>query len=174
MTAPPSGGAVFCFVPQCGVTMRAAVALPARLANGMRNGGAMKVEAMDETQRCGLTVFHDGSCPLCQREIALARRRSDPDMTTFVDVSALSAEETVTGRLTACDAMRRFHVRTADGELLSGAAAFLEMWGSTRGFSWLRTLRRTPRLVRGLDLIYDHVLLPLRPHLARWVTRRDA
>lgn len=129
---------------------------------------------MDETQACGLTIFHDGSCPLCQREIALARRRCDPETTAFVDVSALGAGEIVTGPLTAGDAMRRFHVRTANGNLLSGAAAFLEMWGSTPGMSWLRRLRGAPRLVRALDAIYDHVVLPLRPRLAHLLTRRDA
>lgn len=70
-----------------------------------------------------LTVWHDGDCPLCRREIALMRRldrrgairfvdATDPDATCPIDRSALLA---------------RFHARE-DGVLLSGAAAFAAMW----------------------------------------------
>ncbi len=66
-----------------------------------------------------LTVWHDGACPLCRREIALMRRLDRRGEIEFVDVAALYA---------VCPADRaallaRFHARE-DGTMLSGAAAF--------------------------------------------------
>lgn len=34
-----------------------------------------------------LTVWHDGSCPLCRREIALMRRLKRRNAITFVDAT---------------------------------------------------------------------------------------
>ncbi len=46
------------------------------------------------------------------------------------------------------------HVRRADGTLLSGAAAFAEMWQRMPGFTWLGRLVALPP-VRGIaELAY--------------------
>ena len=116
-----------------------------------------------------LTVFHDGSCPLCQREIALARRVTAGAGVAFVDVSGVSAGEVAPG-LTADAAMRRFHVQRADGTMLSGAAAFLEMWSRSRRLAWLQKVARRPSLVAGLDRLYTFLLL-IRPAISGLLRR---
>ena len=70
-----------------------------------------------------LTIWFDGGCPLCRREIALIRRLDRGSAIDFIDVS--DGE-------TACPIDRaallaRFHARE-DGVMLSGAAAFAAMW----------------------------------------------
>ena len=40
------------------------------------------------TTNTSVTVWHDGSCPLCRREIALMRRLDHRGRIAFVDVSS--------------------------------------------------------------------------------------
>jgi predicted DCC family thiol-disulfide oxidoreductase YuxK len=69
-----------------------------------------------------LTVWHDGECPLCQREIALMRRLDTRHAIRFVDASdGTSLCPTDRAALLA-----RFHA-SEDGRTLSGAAAFAAM-----------------------------------------------
>jgi len=102
----------------------------------------------------GVTVWHDGTCPLCRREIALMRRldrrgaihfvdASDPDGTCPIDRRAMLA---------------RFHARE-DGRLLSGAAAFAAMW---RAIPLLRPLGIAARNRHVLALLERAYLLFLR------------
>ena len=116
-----------------------------------------------------LTVFHDGSCPLCQREIALARKVTAGEGVAFVDVSAASAGEVAPG-LTAVAAMRCFHVQRADGTMLSGGAAFLEMWSRSPQLAWLQNVARRPFLVAALDRLYVFLLL-IRPAISGLLRR---
>ncbi len=92
-----------------------------------------------------MTVYFDGACPLCRREIDFYRVRSRG--VSFVDVS--SADESALGEgLCPSDALERFHVRTEVGELKSGAAAFAALWRRTPGFAWAgRLFGRGPALV---------------------------
>ncbi len=71
------------------------------------------------------TVYFDGSCPLCRAEIEHYRGRDSSGALRFVDVSQPGADgpEGV-GRHAA---MTRFHVRAGNGQVLSGAAAFVEV-----------------------------------------------
>ncbi len=76
----------------------------------------------EEAARC--TVYFDGACPLCQREIAMYQRLEGSDAIRWHDVSAVG---TGADDLTTRDAMGRFHVRRADGSLVSGARGFFEV-----------------------------------------------
>lgn len=121
----------------------------------------------------GPAVFFDGSCPLCRREIAVYRKRDPNGVIVWVDVSACQATEIVPG-LTQDDAKRRFHMRRADGTLLSGAAAFAEMWVQTPGFRWLGRVARWPGITPSLEVAYRGFLRvrPQMQRLAVWLERR--
>ena len=80
-----------------------------------------------------LTVFYDGSCPLCRREISVYSRRDTSTRIRWADVSACSPEILPKG-LTRQDALARFHVQRADGSVIAGAGAFAELWAHTPGF----------------------------------------
>jgi predicted DCC family thiol-disulfide oxidoreductase YuxK len=62
--------------------------------------------------------------------------------------------------ITREQAMRRFHVRDAQGRWQSGAWAFVELWTHLPYFRWLAQAVRTLHLVRPLDAVYGP--------LARW------
>jgi predicted DCC family thiol-disulfide oxidoreductase YuxK len=121
-----------------------------------------------ETSEC-LTVFHDGSCPLCRREIALARKMAEG--VDFVDVSRAGTSDVAPG-LPGNVAMQRFHVRRADGATLSGAAAFIEMWSHVPRLRWISPIGRRRWLVWLLDRIYG-LFLHLRPAISGLLRRWD-
>jgi predicted DCC family thiol-disulfide oxidoreductase YuxK len=69
-----------------------------------------------------LTVWHDGGCPLCRREVALRRRLDKRGAIAFVDANAgVSVCPRDRAKLLA-----RSHARE-DGKMLPGAAAFAAM-----------------------------------------------
>ena len=116
-----------------------------------------------------LTVYFDGSCPLCRREIALYRRLPQAAQLAWVDVSAGQA---LGEDLSCAAAMARFHVRDPQGRLFSGAAAFSLMWRQFPGWRWLGYLSAWPLLSWVFELAYL-AFLPVRPRLQRIVRRLD-
>jgi predicted DCC family thiol-disulfide oxidoreductase YuxK len=114
------------------------------------------------------TVFFDGACPLCRREIAHYRKLDRAAALDFVDVSAEGAP--TPADLTRQQAMARFHVRARDGSIVSGAAAFVEVWALLPGWRWAARLARLPGVVPLLELGY-RLFLPVRPYLARTLQR---
>lgn len=120
-----------------------------------------------------LTIFYDGACPLCAREIAFYRRRKGAERLRWMDVAQLAPDQDVAPGLARADALARFHVMDAQGKLISGGRAFAEIMARLDGFRIIgRVLRREP-LASLLDGAYA-VFLPLRPRLQRlFGGRRD-
>lgn len=123
-----------------------------------------------------LTVFYDGGCPLCRAEIDHYRGCTGADRLAFVDVGHAAPAQALGPDLDRRSALRRFHVRAQDGQLLSGAAAFARLWRTLPGWRWLgrlldlRVLGFRPVLMVA-EMAY-RLSLPLRPRLARLVARR--
>lgn len=115
-----------------------------------------------------LTVYYDGSCPLCSREIAFYRRSAAADRLDWIDVSR--AAELGPG-LDCRAALQRFHVRDPQGQLHHGAAGFARMWQELPGWRWLGRLCALPPLSWLAEAAY-RLFLPLRPTLQRWLARR--
>ena len=57
-----------------------------------------------------LTVYFDGACPLCRREVKFYRGRDDAGSIDWVDVAG-GESEYVAPDLSRDDALSRFHVR---------------------------------------------------------------
>lgn len=116
---------------------------------------------MSETPRA--TVYYDGACPLCRREIGLYRACPGAERIDWVDVAAI---EQPAADLDRASALARFHVRTADGRLVSGAAAFLALWRSLPGWRVAARLLAVPPLPWLLERFY-RLFLRIRPAIAR-------
>jgi len=115
-----------------------------------------------------VTVWHDGECPLCRREIALMRRLDTRGAIDFVDAAGPT-----TCPLDRAEMLARLHAREEGGPLLSGAAAFAAMW---RAIPVLRPLGQAARnrlVLATLEGLYLR-FLRVRPHLQRWLVRREA
>ena len=92
------------------------------------------------------------------------------DLLCFVDVSA-SNTPTPNG-ITRQQALARFHVKAADGRVLSGAAAFAEVWARLPAWRWAASLARLPGVLTVLELGY-RLFLPVRPVLASLLKPRQ-
>ena len=115
-----------------------------------------------------LTVWHDGDCPLCRREIALMRRIDRRGNIEFVDATDGDASCPIDrGALLA-----RFHARE-DGQMLSGAAAFAAMWRAIPLLRPLGLVARNPVALGLLERVYV-AFLRVRPRLQRAMRRREA
>lgn len=124
-----------------------------------------------ERAEAPLTVYYDGACPLCAREIATYRRLRGAERLCWVDASDRGPEG-LGPDLSREAALARFHVRTADGTLVSGGAAFVRVWSALPGLRWLAAIAGRPPLSWALEPAY-RLFLRLRPLLARF-RRRDA
>lgn len=71
-----------------------------------------------------LTLYYDGDCPLCAREIELLRRHAVPQRLLLVDIASADFDPTLLGR-SLPEMQARLHARWADGEWLLGLDASL-------------------------------------------------
>lgn len=115
-----------------------------------------------------LTVYHDGSCPLCRMEIGHYRHQTGAERIAFVDVSQPGVDPGPD--LRRDEAMGRFHVRLPTGELKSGGAAFVEIWRVLPRWRPAAMLAGLPGATPALDIGY-RLFSPFRPTLARLVAR---
>ncbi len=99
------------------------------------------------------TVYYDGACPICSREIAQYRKVQGAERLDFVDVTACDANGLGPG-LSRDAALARMHVRRADGSLASGAAAFAEIWQQLPKLAWAGRLAASPVVLPILELGY--------------------
>lgn len=115
-----------------------------------------------------VTVWHDGGCALCRREIALMRRLDRQGRIAFVDVTGEAACP-----LDRAELLARFHAREDGGPMLSGAAAFAAMWRAIPLLRPIGLLARHRPVLALLERLYLR-FLRVRPRLQRWMRRREA
>lgn len=109
------------------------------------------------------TVYYDGACPLCRREIGFYRACRGAETIDWVDVATVDRPA---ADLDRASALARFHVRSSDGRLVSGAVAFLELWRSLPGWRAAARLLSVPPLPWLLECLY-RLFLRFRPSIAR-------
>ncbi|MEE4295828.1 MAG: DUF393 domain-containing protein [Wenzhouxiangella sp.] len=112
-----------------------------------------------------VTVWFDGACPLCLKEIALMRRLDRRQRIAFVDATS----DQVSCPINRDDLLARFHAKE-DGRLLSGAAAFAAMWRAIPLLRPLGLVARVPPILWLLEKLYLG-FLRVRPRLQRLVAR---
>ncbi len=110
-----------------------------------------------------VTIWFDGACPLCLREIALMRRLDKQGAIAFIDATSVDASCPIDPALL----LQRFHAREGDGPLLHGAAAFAAMWRAIPLLYPLGLAARLPPLLWVMEGAY-RAFLRLRPRLQAW------
>ena len=115
--------------------------------------------------RSPVTLFHDGHCPLCQREVAWLARHPRRDRVALVDIQAegFNAEalgssfEAMMGRLHLCDAADHWFVGMDASRALYAVLGY-------RRLVWISCL---PGLAGALDAGYRW-FARRRVRLGRW------
>jgi predicted DCC family thiol-disulfide oxidoreductase YuxK len=111
-----------------------------------------------------VTVWYDGACPLCLREIALMRRLDKRRAIRFVDLAGPDA----TCPLDRREMLARFHAQEAGQVIVSGAAGFAAMWRAIPVLRPLGLLARFPAVLWLLERAYLG-FLRFRPRLQAWL-----
>jgi 3-demethoxyubiquinol 3-hydroxylase len=111
-----------------------------------------------------ITVFFDGGCPLCRREVGIYQRASVGLPVHWHDVN--ESEVALPVGLDRETALSRFHVlkHGTEPELLSGARAFATLWTHIPGWKWLGAIGSLPIISPILELAYCFFLW-FRPKL---------
>jgi demethoxyubiquinone hydroxylase (CLK1/Coq7/Cat5 family) len=114
-----------------------------------------------------IQVCFDGSCPLCRTEISIYQGLKSSTAIEWLDVS--TEEAPLPPGLSKARLMSRFHVTRADGEVLSGARAFVALWSRLPGWRWLSALARIPGAISLMEAAYRGFLI-IRPSI-QWIFR---
>jgi predicted DCC family thiol-disulfide oxidoreductase YuxK len=118
------------------------------------------------TEQTTCTVYFDGSCPLCSREISYYQSQEGAQAISFVDVSSPDAE--LGPGLERAQSLARLHVRERGGQLVSGAAAFVSLWRTLPRLAWLARIAQLPGVLPLLEGGYRGFLV-VRPFIHRLV-----
>jgi len=65
--------------------------------------------------------------------------------------------------------MARFHVIASDGEIVSGAAAFVHLWQQLPGWKYIALLARLPGVLNLMELGYEN-FLRVRPSIQKIIS----
>ena len=123
----------------------------------------LEIESKKQTQEKVCTIYFDGACPLCSKEIATYKQWRGAEYIVWIDASACPEYE-LGSELKRDAALARLHIRNAEGKLEQGAAAFLELWKHFPAMAWLTPLLSHQATIKFLDVLY-WLFLRIRP---RW------
>ncbi len=111
-----------------------------------------------------VTVYYDGQCPLCSREIAHYRRLAKGAPVSFVDIAAPVFDAAQHG-VDLRQAHQILHVRVGD-EMRTGFGAVIAMWEAIPAYRWLARLARLSGVYSLADVGY-RIFARFRPYLQR-------
>jgi predicted DCC family thiol-disulfide oxidoreductase YuxK len=112
-----------------------------------------------------VTIWYDGGCPLCTREIMVMRKLDWRRAIDFHNIASPDAQcpldrQLMLARLHACE----------QGVMLSGAAAFAAMWRAVPLLMPLGYMARNALVLRILEALYI-CFLRIRPLIQRLFLR---
>lgn len=90
-----------------------------------------------------ISVFYDGKCGVCRREMAHYRKVAPAGIFEWVDIMQEPRPALPSG-LSLPLALQVLHVQDARGALHSGLDAFFVIWNSLPRYRWLYRLLRLP------------------------------
>jgi len=132
-------------------------------------GRSLNLKDTALTDQAGVvTVFYDGSCPLCTAEIGIYGNCAGAETVAFINVSMNETAAIITG-LDKATALKRFHVRDADGRLVSGAEGFGHLWLALPAWRWLGRIVLLPGVLQATEVVYRGFLV-VRPAF-QWMFR---
>ena len=115
-----------------------------------------------QSDKIETTVLFDGSCPLCTAEINQYKLITPIVPIKWVDVSV--PEFIAPTGLFKKELMERFYVIRPNGDLISGAAAFVHVWEQLPRWSRLASVAKIPGALSVVEFAYTS-FLKIRPKI---------
>ena len=101
-----------------------------------------------------ITVYFDGNCGLCNKEINFYRKitKSNPSLFNWAN---LHEPEILRGEsFTKTEAMEILHVKGSDNQIYKGVYAFIVIWKNIKYMKWLCYLSSIPPITFILKVLY--------------------
>lgn len=112
-----------------------------------------------------MTMYYDGGCPVCAREVAVYRKLDRNRAIRWHDVSVGEGDLGL-DHVSQADALTILHARLPDGRLVTGVDAFIAVWDRLPGFKSFARLARWRPVTWMLEKGYGWYA-PRRKRLAR-------
>lgn len=102
-----------------------------------------------------ISVYYDGKCGLCSREIGYFKKRPSKQAIVWHDIASDPSALAGTG-LCQADALLYLRVRDGAGDLKTGVDAFIVLWSQFAGWSVLARLVSLPGTYSFTSWLYRH------------------
>ena len=100
-----------------------------------------------------LTIFFDGGCPFCKREIDFLKSRNEKGCLKFIDINRLDLSLEHEYGITYKQAMERIHALKSDGLMIKDINVLQEAYDLI-GLGWVYAPTKFPIFCRLVDFIY--------------------
>jgi predicted DCC family thiol-disulfide oxidoreductase YuxK len=121
---------------------------------------------MNNLNQLPTTIYYDGLCHLCSREIDHYKKNPASHQIRFVDITHKDFNATQEG-LDPFAVHKAMHVKTSTGEVKTGVDAFRAIWQVLPGYSLLYKITGVAALRPILDLGYKIFAEQIRPRLPK-------
>lgn len=101
------------------------------------------------------TMFYDGGCPLCRKEVNHYIKLDRQQLINWQDIHADASVLEPHG-VSPTLAMQRLHVLDKNGQMQSGAKAFAALWDDLPYYRWLAKIVRVLHLLPIIEFAYKH------------------
>tara|TARA_B100000614_G_C14347553_1_gene411561 strand:- start:290 stop:688 length:399 start_codon:yes stop_codon:yes gene_type:complete len=123
-----------------------------------------------------LTIFFDGGCPLCKREVDFMSSRNQKGFLRFIDINSSDFSFDKYG-ITYKQAMERIHALKSNGSVIRDVNVFQEAY-SLIGLGWIYAPTKLPVIDKIIALIYGvwakyRLKITLRPPIEKLCAERD-
>ncbi len=104
-------------------------------------------------KQADFTLFYDGACPICRREVNWLKRLNKQQKLVFQDINAANFKPEQF-QLSHAELMAEIHGQKASGELIKAMPVFREVYKAV-GLGWLLAPTAWPLLKPVFDYLYQ-------------------
>ena len=125
-----------------------------------------------------LTIFFDGGCPLCKREVDFLQSKNQKGSLRFSDINTSDFSSDLKFGITYKQAMDRIHAMKSDGSVIKDIKVFQEAYNLI-GLGWIYAPTKLPILDKFIEFIYGlwakyRLKITLRPSIENYAQKRVA
>ena len=134
----------------------------------------MRIEVFMNTVK--LTIFFDGGCPLCRREVDFLQSRNQKGNLGFIDINSSDFSLDLKYGITYKQAMERIHALKIDGSIIKDIKVFQEAYGLI-GLGWIYAPTKLPILDKFIEFFYGlwakyRLKITFRPSIEKLCSER--
>ena len=123
-----------------------------------------------------LTIFFDGGCPLCKREVDFLQSRNQKGYLSFIDINTSDFYLDLRYGITYKQAMERIHALKSDGSVIKDIKVFQEAY-TLIGLGWIYAPTKFPIFDKFIEFIYGiwakyRLKLTFRPSIEKLCTEK--